>query len=210
MGGIFDVDSAVTSILNKITNTLVLNVCFLISCLPVITAGAAVTALYSVNLKMVRNEESYVCRTYWKSFKENFKQSTLCWLLMLVIGLVFGLDFLVVKNVKGTGGKILMTAVIILFVMYGIVLMYVFPYMARFQDKLGVSIKNALMIGGGNPGYTITLLFISAACAAITFVSLEVFLRAVFVWIVVGFSLLSYFNSFFFRRLFEKYEVDGD
>ena len=83
MGGMFDVDSPVMNVLNKIMNLMILNLCFVAGCIPVVTAGAAMTALYSVNLKMVRNEEAYIFSSYWRAFKENFRQSTVCWLLLV-------------------------------------------------------------------------------------------------------------------------------
>ncbi|CUX35801.1 YesL family protein [Clostridium sp. C105KSO13] len=206
MGGIFNLDSSVMNILNKIMNTVILNICFLISCIPVITIGAALTALYSVNLKMVKDEEAYVFSEYWKAFRKNLRQGTACGLILAAVGAVFIVDFFAVRAVAGIVQKILGAALIVLFIVYFVIVLYVFPYMARFQDSLGVCLKNALMIGAVNIGYTITMILIGAACAALTFFSIEVMLRALFIWIAGGFSLLAYVNSFFFRKIFGKYE----
>ena len=86
MGDMFSMDNPVMNFLEKLMNLMILNVCFLVSCIPVITIGAAWTALFTVNLRMVKKEEAYVFRTYWNAFAKNFKQSTKIWLFVLVAG----------------------------------------------------------------------------------------------------------------------------
>ena len=205
MDGIFGIDSPLMNALNKFMNIVILNLCFLLSCLPLVTAGAAMTALYSVHLKMVKDEEVYVFSSYWKAFRGNFKQSTICFLLCMAVGAVFVLDFYVVAGFPGIMASVFKVALTMLLVVYLIVFLYVFPYMARFRDSLRISLKNALLIGGANIAYTITVMLIIAACFALTFMSVGIMLRALFIWIVGGFSLLAYICSFFFRRVFDKY-----
>lgn len=206
MKGMFDIDSPVMDVLNKIMNIVVINLCFLISCIPVITIGAAITAMYHVNLKMVRNEETYVFSLYWKAFKKNFMQSTICWLFIMAAGFVLFIDFWFIGNMKGMIKNIFYAIMIIVIIVYSIGMLYIFPYIARFKDKLGICIKNALVIGGANIGYTITMLLITFASIAVTFYDIQVMLRALFIWIVGGFSLVSFINSFFLRKVFDKYE----
>lgn len=206
MGGIFDIDSPVMNVLNKVMNLIVLNFCFVISCIPVITAGAAAAALYSVNLKMARNEESYVFSSYFRAFRDNFRQSTLCWLLLMCAGGIIGADFWVIGSITGGIQRVFQVTTIIFLVIYCVLLLYIFPYIARFQDTVRTSIKNAFLIGCVNLGYTITILLITAAGMAVTVSSIEILLRAAFIWLTIGFSLLAYFQSFFFRKVFDKYE----
>ena len=63
-------DSKMMSFLSRIFDLIILNILFVLCSLPVITIGSSLTALYSVTLKMVRNEESYIFRSFFKSFKE--------------------------------------------------------------------------------------------------------------------------------------------
>mgnify|MGYP000763200386 FL=1 len=83
--------------LNKMADLIWLNILTLICCIPVITIGASLTALNYVTLKLVRDEEGYVTKAFFKSFKQNFKQATIIWLiLLLVIALLLG-DFLILN-----------------------------------------------------------------------------------------------------------------
>ena len=77
----FNLDSPVMQALGKMADLMWLNILTLICCIPVVTAGASLTAMHYMALKIVRNEECYITKGFFKSFKENFKQATLIWLL---------------------------------------------------------------------------------------------------------------------------------
>ena len=71
---IFDLDNGFMRGLSRSTDLIVLNVLFLVCSLLVVTFGASLSALYSMTLKMVRNEEDYTVRGFFKAFRENLKQ----------------------------------------------------------------------------------------------------------------------------------------
>ena len=77
-------DNVVMRAIGKIGDLICLNVLWLICCIPVITIGASTTALYTVMLRLVRNEEGYIFRGFFKAFKLNFKQSTIIWIILLL------------------------------------------------------------------------------------------------------------------------------
>ena len=75
----FKLDSPLMNFLGRVCDIMILNVLLIVFSIPIFTAGAAITAAYSVSYKMVKNEESYIIKGFWKAFKENFKQSTVIW-----------------------------------------------------------------------------------------------------------------------------------
>ena len=83
--GFMNFDGRFSRILNRMTELVLLNFIFILTCLPVLTIGASVAALYSVTLKMARNEEGYVIRGYFKGFAENFGQATMFWIIELLL-----------------------------------------------------------------------------------------------------------------------------
>lgn len=206
MGGMFNIDSPVMNTLTKITNIIIINLCFIISCIPVITIGAAITAMYSVNLKMVRDEETYIFSFYWKAFRRNFIQSTVCWGLVVAAGSLLFFDFRFIGNMEGVIKNVFYVVITASIIVYCVITIYVFPYIARFEDKLGTCIKNSFIIGGANIGYTIIIMLITLASLLITFYNPRIMLRALFIWIMGGFALLSFINSFFLRKVFDKYK----
>ncbi|MGN0356148.1 MAG: YesL family protein, partial [Muricoprocola sp.] len=106
MNGFFNMDGPVWQALGRLADLVILNLLFIISCIPIVTIGAATTALYSITLKMARNEESYIVKGYWKAFKENFKQSTIMWLVMLVAGIILYMDIKIVTSTTTSASKI--------------------------------------------------------------------------------------------------------
>ncbi|MDZ4910646.1 DUF624 domain-containing protein, partial [Clostridium perfringens] len=93
MDNLFRYDNKFFEILGKITDIVILNLLCIISCLPIVTIGTSITAAYSVAIKMIKDEETYIVKEFIRSFKENFKTSTIVWTIMLIIGGVLLFDF---------------------------------------------------------------------------------------------------------------------
>ena len=98
MNRLFNPDNPVMQFISKIFDLVILNLIFIFSCVPIITVGASISALTYVNLKMVRNEDPYIWQNFWKSFRQNFKQSTLVWLLTLLVCTFLGMDFYIINS----------------------------------------------------------------------------------------------------------------
>lgn len=202
----FSSDGYLQNVFVKVRDMAILNICFVISCIPLVTIGAALTALYSVNLRMVRGEEGDVFADYRKAFRENFRQGTALWLLLAAAAALFALDFWALHQLDGTLAfalKILLGVLLVVVLAAG---QYVFAYAARFSDALGTVVKNSMMICGANLLPTASLLCMCFLTAFVSFYSLEFFLRAIYIWLVLGFSTLNYLQSFLLRRVFAKYE----
>ena len=141
---IFDLDGPLMSILNKIADMMILNILALICCLPIFTAGAAFTALHYVSLKIVRNEEGYIAKSFFKAFKENFKQATIIWLVLLAAILLLVADFWLIKEFEldlGYWFKVILGAVFVLVIFTAT---FVFAALARFSNTTLQTVKNAL------------------------------------------------------------------
>ena len=106
MGRFFSMDNKFFTFMNKVADLCILNIICLVCCIPIVTAGASITAMYYVTLKMVRNEEAYIVRSFFKSFKDNFKQATIINLIMIAVGAILYLDLNVAKNMPGSAGQI--------------------------------------------------------------------------------------------------------
>ncbi len=172
MNHLFNLDGPVLQFINKIVYSVYLNILWFICCIPVITIGASTTALFYVTLKISKNEEGSITKAFFHSFKENLRQGTVIWLILLAFGIILGIDGYVLyhmrfENVFWT----LCTAVFcVAAAAYAIILMYIFPLLARFDNTIGAMFKNALFIG-------VRFLFCTALMAAIYFVMLLTVVR---------------------------------
>lgn len=143
---LFDIEGPLMQGLSKIADLMILNLLTILCCLPIFTIGAAVTALHYQVLKMVRHEECYIARGYFKSFKENFKQATVVWLIMLVIILVLAGDFYIISQSAEEVAQWFRAVLGAITVFAVFTLVMVFPFMAKFSNTTFQTIKNAMAI----------------------------------------------------------------
>lgn len=201
---LFNLDSPLMQFLTKITDLIILNVLYLVCCIPVVTIGAATTALYTVALKAAKNEESYIVRSFFRALKDNFKIGTLSWLIVFVAGMVLWMDFQILPGMAAPLRQIFQVLTLSLALLYLITVLYLFPYIARFENTLSCSFKNAFFLAIAHLPYTMLLAAITVlAFLATMYVDFKI---TGFLWIVIGFSGLTYINSIFFRKIFAKFE----
>lgn len=158
----FDADGSVMRVLSRIADLAVLNVLWLLCCVPVVTAGAATTALFYVTLKMVKDEETYIFRSYVKSFKNNFKQSTIVWLILLLIMFVLGTDAYIMGNWSGQLKYPMLVLVIGASMIVLFIELYIFALIAKFENTVKEYFKNALLMSIRHLPYTVVLVLIFA------------------------------------------------
>lgn len=199
-------NNVVIEFLNAATNVMSLNVCFILCSLPIFTIGASLTALYSVHLKMVKDEESYVMKSFFKSFRANFKQSTFCWCISLIPLVVLSMDKDYYYGKSFLLGSLFQIILLVYFVVFAIVSLYLYPYIARFRDETKECIKKSCLIGFANIKYTLPMLLWSTAAFVLSLLTSKTIVVSSSIWMVGGFSLLAYSNSFFLRKVFSKYE----
>lgn len=205
---IFSMDSMLGRVLYWIADIFILNILWIIFSLPIFTIGASTTALYYSMMQRQRRDESYIHKNFIKAFKENFKQSTILWLIMILVALVLfadlriGLFFNINQNLLI--GKIFIVVSVILMIPYLFVLLYIFPIQAKFENTIKDNLKNAILMAIGHLGYTLLLLMIVA-----TFVVLTLFSRAfIGVEILLGVGLYAYLTSNVYITIFRKHLPD--
>ncbi len=146
MKGIFFYDGILGQIISKGVDAICLSFLWLIFSIPLITMGAASTALYYTFQKVMRQEEGHLFQAFWHSFRTNFKQSTLAWLFFLVFYIVFPVNayfgYAFFANDVMPVGILVLIAVVAAIVM--IWSSYLFPYISRFQDTTVVAAKNCI------------------------------------------------------------------
>jgi uncharacterized membrane protein YesL len=135
--------------LTAIGYAICLNCLWFICSLPVITAGAATTALYAVMQKVVLSEESRIISSFFTAFRKNFRQATKVFLILLAAGIFLGVDGYILFHLRFQGAFwTFLTAVwLVMMAAFCVILLYVFPLMARFENTSFLMIKNSLMTG---------------------------------------------------------------
>ncbi|WP_346909961.1 YesL family protein [Faecalicatena orotica] len=198
---IFAPDGFLARTLNRTGDLIILNLLTIICCLPVVTAGAAITALYSVTLCMVKNEEGHVAAGYMRAFKENFCQATVLWLgAAAVIAILTG-DIYLLKGTASAGLEVYRGGLIFLLVLVLMVVSYLFPVLARYENTLKNTVKNAFLFCMVHPVRSLMMILIfsiPAACLCISY-------RFISVLVLAGISGPVFLASMYYRSVFQKY-----
>lgn len=204
---LFNEDSVLVRILTLIANIMFLNLLFILCCLPIVTIGASVTALYSITLKMVTNRDKYIVRGFLQAFKNNFKQSTVIWLIMLFAGVLLIGDWYLANNMKLSIMETLNYVFAFLGFVYLMILSYVFPIQSKFENKISSTIINAAIIGIAHfLPYTLLIMIINAIPIAFLWLNADALLYLVIPFMLLaGFSSIAYANSWIFKRIFAKH-----
>lgn len=207
MNKLFDIDSPVIAFLSRIADLIWLNLLTLICCIPVVTAGAAFTALHYVTVKMVRNEEGYLTRSYFKSFKENFLQATALWILLVLILAVAAADFYFISLMDSGVAFVLRIGLGAVFFFFLCSAVYWFPLLSRFENSLKNTIKNSCLVGVLCFPKTIAILLIYGLV-----IGLYAFfaLRLMPLILLAGISLPVYMASYLYSGIFKKLEPEEE
>ncbi len=211
MKSMFDPNSPLMQLLTKIADLIILNILWILCCLPMFTVGASTTAMYRVTLKMACDEEGPVLKEFFHGFRENFSQGTLTFLILLVPILVLAADaWLITAGVFGNAAAMALAS-LPAGIVVGFVWSYVYPLMARFHNTLWGTLKNALILSFANLPKSLLITALNLA-PLIWFLGNPVsFLKRSFLLLLIAFSGIAWINSKFlleiFRRTLEQAEA---
>lgn len=164
-----------------------------------IPLGPALTGMHFVLLKIVRDEESYVTKTFFKSFKENFVQGMILMVIMFAAGGILLMDYLIMKGNAVVYKYILFAVSLILYMAS----LYVFPLLAKFVNTIPGTIKNSFLMA-------ILALPKTIAMAIVTLLPFVLYYlmdyKVVPILFLFGFAGPGYLCAFLYSETFKKFE----
>lgn len=200
----FSPDSKFMQVISRITDLILLNILFLITCLPIVTIGAAATALYDLCFRLMREEYSGIFRSYFRAFRANFKQATLAWLVLLVIllpALYYLTALLALEGILRYAAFVF----VILLVLGGMTASLVFPWLSQFDNTAIQSLKNALILSLSRLPRAMAVLLINLMPLIVWFINPELFIRVSFLWVALYFGAAAYMNTGILWHVFKPY-----
>lgn len=205
---LFNLDSPLMTMLTKLANLMILNFLTLLCCIPIVTAGAAVTALYYVTIKMARGDDPYIVKSYFKSFKENFKQSTIIWLIMLVIIVIIAMDWKIVLNggMSDTVGRVMKIMLFVVTIFLLLTGLYIFPVLSRFENSVKNTIKNAFLMSILNLPKSVLIVILHFLPIGIVLISASLLP----VSFLLGIPLVAYMCSLLYVKIFKRFEPEEE
>lgn len=199
----FGLDGKLFKGLTKAGDFLILGLITFIFCIPIFTIGGSLTAAFYAGMKLVKDEENYVFKDFWKSFKANFVQGLFVEIIMGIIGLLLFFDIRACAYwaFSGSGsmaGTIFMYAIAGCGIVWAGVLLYSFAMLARYDDKAVTIIKNSLILCTHHLPQTIIMMI---ATYGLMFFSIQYFTA-----LIVTVPMIIYVDSFIFTRIFKSLE----
>lgn len=201
---IIDPESPLILALGKLSDIIICNMMFCIFSLPLLTIGASAAALYSCMQKIVDDkEDDLIIRDFWKAFKGNFKQATAIWLLCAVVILIFVGFYYAANAVIDILGRGYLLPYFLLLILFVCGFVYVFPIQARYKLRIRDTLKNAWLLSIAALPWTVCCLAVIVGAVFLTFNMMSANM-CLFIWAILGFGLVSYLQSFFFKLAFRK------
>lgn len=199
---LFDADSPFQRFLYLVADLLVLNIVTALLCIPVITAGASLTAMHYVLLRMVRGEEGYVVKAFFHSFRQNFRQATLMGLVFLAAAFLMGGNLYLIIRAEGT--RPVWLAAIVAAASYLLVMFacFAFPLLSRFTGTVWGTIGNAVVLSFVRLPRAAAMAFVTFLPAAVA-CAVRVLIPVV---LLFGFSLPGYVCALLYSPVFRKLE----
>ena len=193
-------DTPVLLMLAKACNIILLTLVWAVCCAPVVTIGAATTALYTVMWRISAGQDVRVIREFWDAMRTNWKVATASWGIMLLVGLLLAGNMVALSGVqappalltlmKGAAGLVLIS--------YLIALHYLFAGIAKYYVTISQAFKNAWLWGMASLPRTLVLFCLSAVSVILVY-----FLE----WLsIVLLAYTIYLQAVILNHIFLQYE----
>ena len=185
-----------------VADVVILSLMWIVFSLPIVTAGAATSALFYVTTRRIAGREGYITSDFWTGFKSSFKRATILWMIIFVFVVLAGFNLL---NLDIVGGmvNIILPAQVILLAQIALISVFLFPATARFDMGLVQTIKSSFYMANRHLLTSITCVILMAALIAAS-----IFVHGLILFLIPGvYAMLS---SYLIMRIFKRYRPEMD
>ena len=202
MRDIFSLDGPFNKYGGYIADTLILSLLWIFFSIPIITIGAATTAMFYVSTRRIAEREGYLTSDFWTAFKANFKKATILWLMVLALVLIMIFNIMNIETV-GSMAVFMLAAQYVFLLLIAFICVYLFPMTARFEMGIKQIIKSSFYMSIRHIFTTVTCVVMLLALAIIVtdFVNILFFAAP---------GIYAMGSSYMIMRVFKKYRPEMD
>lgn len=204
MGRLFHPESPLMRFLTNVADLVALNLIWLICCAPVITIGPACTAMCYVARGIAAGEAPPVLKTFFRAFRENFRQSLVLFLILLIPVCMAAAYLLMFASGGLDHIPVLKYLCVLAVVIIALVCSYVYPLLAYFDNTVGNTLKNAFLLPLANPFLALVVTALNLLPILVLLINPELFTRCVIFWMLVGCALTAVINAKMLGPLFAR------
>lgn len=203
---LFNPDSRIMIFLSRVEDLVILNILWLVCCIPVVTIGASTTAMYHVIRHWQKDSVSSIMRDFFQSFKEDFKQATPVYLILLIPTVAVVMNAMLIFNPENSAA--VPSYLLVIWFISALILLFissfVYPVMAFFADSIFKTLRNAMVLALANLPRTILISVLNLLPVILLFVNLSFFLQSSIFWLLIGGALVAYLNMSILKPVFKK------
>lgn len=182
-----------------------LSICWLVCCLPVVTVGAATSALYYASMKNHLGEGTII-RNFFRAFVRDFKQSLLLELIVVAVAGVLIVDLYVLPQMDIPLGGLVQVVLTVVAVLGIAMLSYLFPLVARYENTMVQRFQNAVFMSLMNFHYTLLIVAINCAPLLLLVLMTDLFLSIIPLLVLIWPGMCALINAKLFLKIFKQYE----
>lgn len=201
----FSYDGSLMRFFNRLFDLMVLSIIWWISCIPIVTIGAATTALYDTSMTLTKKDIKPF-KYYRQSFRRFWKPSTICWIIYFVIGIAVAGDFIAFNYNWPQYLTIVRVITGFLVITLAFSLMLVFPVISTFEGNIREYMFNAFVLSFMYAPLTLLMILI---IGAVVYIALKAF-SLLFIVLLLGPGVAAFINAYILRFIFRKYLPEDD
>ena len=209
MRDFFSLDGSFSRYGTMIADALILSLMWLVFSAPIITAGAATSAMFYVSTRRIADREGYITSDFWSAFKTNFLKATGLWLIVLLVGALLSFnvwmmiaDAMVNEDVSLFSGIVFMAQLIFL-LQLSFITVFLFPLNARFEMGVLQTIKNAFFMANRH-------MLTSFLCTLLVFGLIFGGLMTGGLLLVFAPGIYALLASYMLMKIFKRYRPEMD
>ena len=211
MKNLFNLDNPFMQAMARIGDLMILSVLTLVLCLPVVTFGPAVTALFKTVYSLTLDTCGGTIVTYFRAFKQSFKQSCIVGIAMLIALAAFACDVILLRlYYEGRGYQVLLAFVAILVLLVMCLTAYMFPLISRYNNTLSEHLHNAAILTIMHFPKTVLLVLVHLSPLLMFYFRAEFMLQTLVVWIFLAPGLIAQADSYILKPIFEQLEKNKE
>lgn len=172
--------------MERIGDMVLLNVTWVVCCLPVVTAGASTAALLSVARRLAAGEECRVWRDFFRAFRRSWRQATVTWLMLLAAGALFVADLFLSFRIPGGLGSLLRGTGTGLCIIWLAVAGSTFALTARYEYGPARVIADGALLALRNPMSALITVVMALWLPALFLYDPHTALYLLFPWLLAG------------------------
>lgn len=208
MNRLFGMHSPLMQKLAQLPDLVLLNLLWLGCSLPIVTIGAATTALYAVAQSYAAETDCGVVKPFFRAFAGNFRQSTLLWLPLLLILSLLLVDYWFLSELAVGKQLLLWIPLLIIGSLISILLSHAFALMARYENDTKSMIRNSFLLFSLHPLPSLGVLALQLLPWGLLLFQPEIFLKTGLFWLLLGAALIACVASHIMLPIYRQHDTE--